>query len=298
MIFIDKSSREREGRDVNIQFLKDHFDTHTLTFTIPLDKSAYEEYVKDVRYKDIWRKYLCEEQEYICCYCMRRLTLDTFSAEHVIPQSLYGVTDRPEFQKYVTGPDAAPNIVAGVEYSSDTESRTYASESDIDVLRKMPHVISHQNLLAACRGLRNTDVNGCCCNHERGADYIVPYMLHVNGPDRFKYDPNGIMSMSPKDSSWTKIIKVLNGTTLQTIRHVWRMIAHNTKYEVRHFYHNAPELQRMMILKTAFKKNNFLDIPLKYRNYAGKIMGIGNDYTWKLLVDYSWFLQYYRNHKI
>lgn len=296
MIFIDKSLRASEGRAVNIRFLKDHFDTKTLKFTIPLDKSAYEEYVKDVRYKDIWRNYLCEEQDNLCCYCMRRLTASCFSAEHVIPQSLRGESDRPEYQRYVTGPDTAPNIVAGVEYSDDTESRTYVSEADIDALVKMPHVISHQNLLAACKGLRGTEVEGCCCNNERGADYIVPYMLIADGPDRFKYDINGIVSMSPADSSWDSILAVLNGITFQTIRHIWYMIARNTRYEERHFYYDVPELQRMMILKTAFKMNNFLNLPPKYKEYAGKIMGKGNDYTWRLLVDYSWFLQYYRNH--
>ena len=296
MRFINKSLKAAEGKDINIRFLKDHFSTGTLKFTIPLDKTAYKEYVTNPRYKDIWRNYLCEEQEYLCCYCMRRLNTDSFTAEHVIPQSLKGETDRIEFERYVSGSETAPNIVAGVEYSTDTESRFYASESDIDVLDKMPHVISHQNLLAACNGLRSTELNGCCCNNERGRDYLVPYMLIPDGKDRFKYDVNGIMSMLPLHSSWEKIIATLNGSTLQTIRHIWYMIARNTKYEIRHFYYDVEELQRMMILKTAFKKDNFLHIPQQYRKFAGKIMGQGNDYTWKLLVDYSWFLLYYRNH--
>lgn len=156
MVFIDKSLRAAEGRDINIRFLKDHFDVNTLKFTIPLDKSAYSKYATDSRYRDTWRKYLCEEQNYLCCYCMRRLALENFSAEHVAPQSLRGGTDRPEFQKYVSGPDAASNIVAGVEYSDDTESKTYTAATDIEKLVKMPHVIAHQNLLAACKGLRNT----------------------------------------------------------------------------------------------------------------------------------------------
>ena len=296
MLFIDKSLRASEGRDVNIFFLKNHFDINTLKFTIPLDKTAYSEYVKDARYKDKWRKYLCEEQGYLCCYCMRRLKLEDFTAEHVIPQSLRGDVDRPEFRKYVTGPNAAANLVAGVEYADDTEARIYTSDADIDALIKMPHVISHQNLLAACKGLRGTNINGCCCNHERGRAYIVPYMLILDGPDRFKYDVNGIMSMSPTDVSWTPIITILNGDTLQTIRYIWHKIANNTKYEDRHFYYGVDERQRMIIFRTAFKKSNFLDIPLKYRGYAGKIVGKGNDYAWNQLVDYSWFLQYYRNH--
>ena len=295
MDYIDKSLRAAEGRDINIRFLKDHFDVNTLKFSIPLDKSAYSEYAKDARYRDTWRKYLCEEQNYLCCYCMRHLSLENFSAEHVVPQSLKGTLDRPEFQRYVTGPDAAPNIVAGVEYSDDTESRTYTAVTDIDALVKMPHVICHQNLLAACKGLRATAIDGCCCNNNRGRNYLVPYMLRTDGPQRFRYDVNGIISMSPEDSSWTGILEILNGTTLQTIRHIWYMIAHNTKFEDRHFHHDVEELQRMNIFKTAFKKDNFFNVPLQYRAYAGKVVGKGNDYTWKLLVDYKWFLQYYRN---
>lgn len=296
MNYIDKSLRAIEGRDINIRFLKDHFDVNTLKFTIPLDKSAYREYAKDARYRDTWRRYLCEEQTYLCCYCMRRLTLERFSAEHIVPQSLRGEADRQEFQKYVTEPGAVPNIVTGVEYSDDTESRTYATDTDIESLAKMPHVIAHQNLLAACRGLRATALEGCCCNNDRGRDYLMPYMLITDGYKRFKYDVNGIISISPKDNSWDKILDILNGTTLQTIRYIWCKIAHNTKYEDRHFHYDVDELQRMNIFKTAFRKNNFLEIPTQYRVYAGKIVGKGNDYTWNLLVDYSWFLKYYRNH--
>ena len=295
MVYIDKSLRAAEGLDINIRFLKDHFDVNTLKFTIPLDKSAYSEYAKDARYRDTWRRNLCEEQNYLCCYCMRHLSLENFSTEHVVPQSLRGESDRPEFQKYVTGPEAAPNIVAGVEYSDDTESRIYTSVTDIDTLIKMPHVICHQNLLAACKGLRTTAIDGCCCNNNRGREYLVPYMLIPDGPQMFKYDVNGIVSMSHKDTSWTRILETLNGTTLQTIRYLWCKIAHNTRYVDRHFHYDVDELQRMNIFKTAFRVNNFLNIPLQYRAYAGKVVGKGSDYTWKLLVDYKWFLQYYRN---
>lgn len=296
MVYIDKSLRAIEGRDINIRFLKDHFDVNTKKFTIPLDKTAYQKYAKDHRYRDFWRKYICEEQNYLCCYCMRHLTLENFSAEHVIPQSLKGETDRQEFQRYVTEPDAAPNIVAGVEYAADTESRTYAADTDIDTLVKMPHVISHQNLLAACNGLRAT-AKVCCCNNNRGSDYLVPYMLILDGYKRFKYDVNGIISISPKDSSWTKILRILNGTTLQTIRYIWCKIAHNTNFEDRHFHYDVEEKQRINIFKTAFRKNNFFDIPAQYRAYAGKVVGNGNNYIWNLLVDYCWFLQYYRNRQ-
>lgn len=294
MIFIDKSQRANEGRDINIRFLKDFFDSATYSFTIPLDKSAYRIYATESAYKDIWRKLLCEEQNYLCCYCMRRLAIDKFSAEHIIPQSLRGREDRAEFLRYVTGDNAAPNIVEGVEYSDDTEARTFTSESDIDKLTKMPHVISHQNMLAACNGLRGSEKDGCCCNNERGRAFLVPYMLIPHGPDKFRYDVNGIISMRPVDTDWQEMVRTLNGITFQTIRFIWHKIARNTTFQERHFSYDTPELQRMNILKTAFKQDNYFKIPQKYRGYAGKIAGRGNEYAWKLLVDYRWFLQYYR----
>ena len=296
MIFIDKSIKTEEGRNVNIMFLKDHFDSALLKFTIPLDKSAYNIYATNHKYKDIWRKLLCEEQDFICCYCMRRLTIDNFSAEHIIPQSLKGDDDRPEFLRYVTGGNTAPNIVNGVEYSDETESRSYVSIADIESLTKMPHVISHHNLLAACKGPRGTEITGCCCNHRRGRNYIVPLMLIPGGEKRFEYDPNGIMSISPHEESWKSILSVLNGTTFQTIRRIWYLIANNTHLKSGQFSYATPEIQRINIFKAAFKQKNFLNIPKIYRSFIGRIMGKGNDYTWKLLVDYSWFLEYYRNH--
>lgn len=301
MIFIDKSLKAAEGRHINVQFLKDIFDANSLTFSMHLDKNAYKKYVTEDAYKNIWRPLLCDEQNNVCCYCMRRISIVTadgksgFTAEHVVPQSLKGSAGKIEFQKYISGTIYAQNIADGVEYSEDVEAMAFTSVDDIDEIPKMPHVISHQNLLAACKGIRGTIENGCCCNNDRQNAYIVPYMLIPNGYARFKYDPNGIVSMKPSDDSWTIILESLNSDTLQEIRHIWYLIAKNTKFLTRHFTHDATELLKMNILKTAFKVNNFLYIPEKYRKYAGKIMGKGNDFTWNLLVDYSWFLSYYKS---
>lgn len=298
MIFIDKSIREADGKAINIRFLKSIFDVTTLKFAIPLDKSAYEKYVREFPEKDDWRKLLCEEQNYLCCYCMRHLAPDSasgFTAEHIIPQSLRGAADRSEFQRYVTGPIYAANIASGVDYAEDVETRRFSSINDLDTLTKMPHVIAHHNLLAACKGIRGTNTDGCCCNHERGRDFLIPYMLIPDGYMRFRYDVNGIASMNPTDATWQTILTVLNNETLQTIRHIWYMIAKNTKYEERHFSYDTSELQRMQILKSAFKKDNYMKIPDSIKAYGGKIMGKGNEFAWKLLVDYSWFLGYYRS---
>lgn len=105
------------------------------------------------------------------------------------------------------------------------------------------------------------------------------------------------MQRASEHSSWTGILETLNGTTLQTIRYIWYKIARNTRFEARHFQYDVDERQRIYIFKEAFKANNFLNIPAKYSAYAGKVVGKGNDYTWNLLVDYCWFLQYYRKHK-
>lgn len=299
MIFIDKTVRQTEGREINVRFLKYIFDPAKLTFTIPLDKSAYEKYVKDFPEKNVWRHLLCEEQNYLCCYCMRHLpdgaNLD-FTAEHVIPQSLRGSDDRAEFQRYVSGKIFAANIARSVEYAEDVETKTFNSIDEIDQLPKMPHIIAHHNLLAACKGIRGTYANGCCCNNERGRNFIVPYMLIPNGYTWFRYDANGLVSMKPEDESWKTMLTVLNSDTLQTIRHIWYMIAKNTKYKGHHFFYETAELQRMQILKSAFKEDNYLKLPYNIRAYAGKIMGKGNEFTWKLLVDYKWFLEYYRIH--
>lgn len=299
MRYIDKSAKAAEGRALNIQFLKSIFDNSTLHFKIQLDRVAYNKYRKDLG--NHWRPLLIHEQDNLCCYCMRELTNaehSEFTAEHVIPRSLRGVDDRNEFQRYVSGKIYASCLGKNVEYSDDTENRTYTSVNDIDIIPKMPHIIAHENLLAACKGIRGSNDEGCCCNNERGREYLTPYMLIPGEYARFRYDINGIVSISPEDASWEKILKLLNGETLQEIRYIWRLIAFNTKFGKHHFKYDTPEMQRMNILKSAFKKNNFIDIIPKYKKYAGKIMSKGNDFTWKLLVDYRWFFDYYHALKI
>lgn len=300
MIYIDKSIKAQEGWNINIRFLKEIFDPISLNFTIPLDKSAYEKYVRSFSESSIWRKLLCEEQDYLCCYCMRRLTFNNglgMSVEHIIPQSLRGIDDKAEFDRYISGPNSAPNLVRFVEYSENVESAGYSSENDIDRLPKMPHVIAHHNLVAACRGISGSKESGCCCNSVRKRNYIVPYMLIVDGYKHFKYDPNGLVSIDVADKSWEKILKELNSTTFQNIRYIWYKIARNTNYKSCNLRQNADVVQRMYIFRAAFNINNFYDIPKKYQAFAGKIVDSGNDYLWQLLLEYNSFLDYYRKNK-
>ena len=318
MKYIDKYSRHEEAHDFNVRYLKDCYsgDIHS---PIPrLDQDQAFEGFKNPKYADGepgWRQLLYKEQDGRCCYCMRRLSEEkgTVNYEHVIPCSLEGKRGQEEYAYYAEQAPALRDFVEMADVFAEKfrilSMREFASVDDLDRQEKMPHTIALANLLAACNGKRNQEHSrGCCCNHSRSDDRILPVMLMKDAVHRVQYDKNGILSIVGGESSWKKIIDELNDKTLQEIRSIWYHISRTTyrPENIRALYEEQDMLTRsrglIELFKQAYGKDNFRDIPQEVQRYAPLTRPDAPEesapyFYLSTLLAYDWFYDYYRGRK-
>lgn len=310
MKYVDKYRRHEEAHDFNVRYLKNRFGK-----SFPNGREPYKKFKRkyggDNEHPG-WKHLLLEEQDGRCCYCMRRLSeeKEAVNYEHVIPCSLEGKRGQEEYAYYAEQAPALRDFVEMADVFAEKfrilSMREFASVDDLDRLEKMPHTIALANLLAACNGIRNQKYSrGCCCNHSRSDDRILPVMLMKDAVHRVQYDKNGILSIVGQEASWKKIIDELNDKTLQEIRSIWYYISRTTyrPENIRALYEEQDMLMRsrglIELFKQAYGKDNFRDIPQEVQRYVPLTRpdapeeGESNFYLSTLLA-YDWFYDYYR----
>lgn len=112
---------------------------------------------------------------------------------------------------------------------------------------------------------------GCCCNHSRSDDRILPVMLMKDAVHRVQYDENGILSTVGGESSWKKIIDELNDKTLQEIRSIWYHITFERYTKSKIWLARSRGL--IELFKQAYGKDNFRDIPKKFSDMPPYLSG-------------------------
>jgi len=113
------------------------------------------------------RELLIDEQNYLCCYCLKRLEKDdTSSIEHLFPHN-----PQPH------------NIFANYALNCiEKSSFDYAiRQIPTQTLDNLPHDISYYNLLACCKK----------CNNSRDTNEIRPFVFQPTISGDFSYDIEG-----------------------------------------------------------------------------------------------------------
>ncbi|MGL5635556.1 MAG: hypothetical protein ACRDD0_01595 [Bacteroidales bacterium] len=222
-------------------------------------------------YKNQLRDVLIDEQNALCCYCMRRLFKDeTTTLEHIIPKS----SDQDQLNSYKADYPNFFNEVVHLDLFVDTSP-----------FPPYPHSVAYQNLSASCNGiLEGGDDSSCCCNNKRGNKVIYPLFLDPNIAISIKYTKLGIIISSPNNPTFEKTITNLdlNYRTLVEIRFLWSAIAN--KLPDREVFNNKREIS-----KSVFETDLLSEITEPYKKY------FTNEYYWNLLLSYDWFYFYYIN---
>ena len=84
-----------------MKLIKKTKEPKSLTFYKRQSNANYEDLTPETK-RDL-KQFLLKEQGYICCYCMRRISIDKMRVEHWKPQS---------------HPDLITNPLLGLEYSN------------------------------------------------------------------------------------------------------------------------------------------------------------------------------------
>lgn len=220
-------------------------------------------------YKNQLRDVLIDEQNALCCYCMRRLAKDeTTTLEHIIPKS----SDMDQLNSYKANyPDYFNEVI-------------HLDLFDITLpVPPYPHSVAYQNLSASCNGvLQSEDDSSCCCNNKRGNKEIQPLFLEPGIVDLIKYTRVGNVISVPNNQAFENAIidLDLNFRTLIEIRFLWSAIAR--KRPGCGEFSNKREISQSI-----FQTDLLSEIQEPYEKY------FTNEYYWNLLLSYEWFYSYF-----
>lgn len=303
MKYLDKTYYQKEFDEYTVRFLTDERKADGSIRKISDGKKCYDRFSKPAYKKGKafgnpdktgWLDVLIKEQSDRCCYCMRRVVRDEISVEHVLPESFEGLDELQEYEFYAS---QSPSIRNHVELASRFAVRRFAGGAEISVLTCFPHPIAHGNLTVACMNKKDGQEIGCCCNNHRGNARILPLMLMSDVEEHVGYTSDGTMQITYPNTDNIVIDTIqrlnINNGTLKEVRSIWCKIS-ATEYEPATLS-SFNLAQRMSMFKQLFGTNTFSEIPEQYRKYANATDSGTPDY-WNLLMQYDWFLDYYRNN--
>ena len=222
-------------------------------------------------------KLTVKEQDNFCCYCMRLITDDNATLEHVIPNKTSSLA---EFDKYSYVDILKEKVVFWTRSYNDIKQFT----------PPFPHMIAYYNLVASCNGgiydydqkniERKITLNQCC-NSPRGKKEIKLLFYFADIEERISYTKDGDISVD-EDMEDTIEILNLNHKSLKRIREAWHFIS--KKFTVND-------------VKVAIDNPDLRDDILSEMPYSIAVdPTLYTDIYWNLLYQYNWFYKYYHDN--
>lgn len=205
---------------------------------------------------------LLENQNHLCCYCMKHLMADqTTTLEHIIP---HNIPSQEDFEEYLICPELTDNVIFRDNF-----------EREIQVIppQKYPHDIAYHNLVASC----DSKIH---CNNYRKSKFVRPLFYDSEIEDKIEYDAQGQIGSTEYSEELSKLGLLKNGELI-IYRLMWSELA-RTRASVNDVTEEDIETQVFtMIDNPKFERllNNFIGTPSKKEE----------------LLKYKWFFYYYKN---
>lgn len=293
MRYIDKNIHKQDFDIYTKEYLKSAQNYMEGSFIPQLgDKASYGGFSKkDYKYTSMsgksnfkgWSDILLQEQNGMCCYCMRKLEISEVSVEHLVPESFEGLDETEEYNFYASlVPQIRQNVITGSRFDKISNR----IKIDVDKLSRMPHLIAHSNLFSACcsNGI------GCSCNNNRGNRRVLPMMIMNNTNEWLKYDKNGEFKLIYPDTEIAKnTISYLdiNSNELKEIRQLWFLFSRKNI-----FLEHDSDIKfkdRDKYIREALDFDSTTVLPIEYHKYLKN----DSDFYWKRFLKFNWFYQYY-----
>ncbi len=275
MKYIDKFQREKQGEQIITEFL-DCF--HNRMGTYPSDMyNAFNTEIDDVHNHTRFRQRLVDEvlmleQNGLCCYCMRKLSVcGKVTIEHIIPNH---ATDKEELDKYRKRATALDGLLHPDEFKSQIPI----------VYPPHPHPIAYQNLILSCDGdLFKENSKPACCNLKRMHAFLPPFVLYTNIMQKFTYTVDGWAEWTedpkPPESKENAInILGLNKSVLRMVRRIWFFCNDNNL--------NPHRDKKDVVVNTMM---GYLASPDMTEGEANMLLNFKKDKYWNLLLEYEAF---------
>lgn len=291
MIYIDKQRSIADGEGYTRDYLEDSFDVKSNSFLPSLHSEEAFNRFRNHQYNSHsphadadFKSLLLREQEWRCCYCMRRISADVKDSniEHLIPKKC-PVGDLSYYARY--------SVLQNhhVSHSEAFEGKRYVDKRVVVQQVKLPHMVAYENLVASCADSHH-------CNSARGNARIPPLPVISDIENKYFYSPSGMIVTEDKDAEYDRAIGVLrlNDESLILVRLLWKKVVSST-YTPAQIVAITDISDKHLFLCTVFGKTSFTDLPNKWQNFA-PVGGNVSTYYWDLFVKYDWFYDYYRHH--
>ncbi len=267
MRYIDKSLNQAAANALVNAFLASRWDVHNNCYT-SISYSG-QEFINNL--KPNLKQLLLTEQQFLCCYCMRRLTNITTTFEHIVPRS---TVTQLGLNQYTHNHLIDVNVCLQSVFDSATVPV---------VSPPYPLEIGYENLTASCKGDFPGSVTYHICNHKRGSAFIEPLFYIPTIANEVSYLKGGLLSSSNSGYDNSIIVLNLNYDSLERIRQVWYYISVENIVDIENA---ATEAQKNDILTV-----NLMSLPPERRNRL--IADFKNETFWNVLLLYKWFHSYY-----
>lgn len=126
----------------------------------------------DSRYafKDDLVDILLENQTSFCCYCMKEISTDETTLEHIIPHKT-----KTDYNRYLVCDELINHVIFAKIFDRLIRNLTPL---------QYPHDIAYYNLVASCDSTAH-------CNHRRSDKFIRPLFYNINIENTVDYDEQG-----------------------------------------------------------------------------------------------------------
>lgn len=274
MKFIDKTLKKIAGNSLVDDFLNSRWSKTTNCYS-EINYSTDPTHSFRVVRDDV-RQLLLDEQQNLCCYCMRIIDDNSATFEHIVPKS---TTTQPKLDQYTHFPIIRDNIcLQSVFENANTELNT----------PPFPLEIAYENLVVSCDGRVvdgiPKDRTAKFCNNYRGNNLIEPLFYISTIETDIKYRKAGLLFST--DSTYDASINTLNlnYVSLQRIRQVWYHISVENIVDIENA---VTEVDRNTILTV-----NLMSLRQDVRNQL--IADFKTETFWNILLEYKWFYNYFR----
>ena len=257
MQYIDKSILQQQGNQIIDELLGECWSDDNNSYL----NADYSTLSKEP-FRTNFKRVLLEEQQEMCCYCMKKLDNNhSTTLEHIIPHH----ASQEDFNTYIH-----TNFQNNVIHLNNFDRGL----KDIPPHR-YPHDIAYHNLIASCDS--NTH-----CNHGRGNKPINPLIYDSMINTKMEYDGQGYV-YSDEYLDDLEALKISVDSNLILYRWIWA------------------ELSKQAISPAQLTDDTIQDVILNmdYPNNFSKVIENFFDSPSKKpeLLKYSWFYDYYREKR-
>ena len=270
MKFIDKTLNQVEGNQLVDTFLNNQWSVVNSRY-FDINYSTHPNHPFKLHLRPQLRTVMLREQNNYCCYCMRIISVNSITFEHIVPQSEITLAGLNHYTHY-------PIIAQNVCLQSDFENASVKKNTP-----PYPLQIAYENLTASCNGVLPDGSTKRTCNNFRGSNFVEPLFYVSTIEDDITYFKGGIMLSSNSLHDTSIITLHLNYPLLQRIRQVWYHISTENISDIE----NADTESKRNVILTL----NLMGLPPNDRNSL--IAVFKTNLFWNALLQYKWFYSYY-----